>query len=31
VGARPTAAEYRVRGVREVQTLLNRLAAAVTS
>jgi len=31
VGARPTAAEYRVRGVREVQTLLNRLAAAVAA
>ncbi len=31
VGARPTAAEYRVRGVREVQTLLNRMASAVTS
>jgi trehalose-phosphatase len=31
VGARPTAAEYRVSGVREVQTLLHRLAAAVTA
>lgn len=31
VGAKPTAAEYCVRGVREVQTLLHRLAAAVTA
>jgi trehalose-phosphatase len=31
VGEKRTAAEYRVRGVREVQTLLHRLAAAVTA
>jgi len=31
VGARPTAAEYRVRSVRDVQTLLHRLATAVSS
>ena len=31
VGARPTAAEYRVRSVRDVQKLLHRLASAVTS
>jgi len=31
VGARPTAAEYRVRSVRDVQALLHRLASAVTS
>jgi len=30
-GARPTAAEYRVRSVRDVQTLLHRLATAVSS
>jgi trehalose 6-phosphate phosphatase len=31
VGARPTAAEYQVAGVREVQVLLRRMASAVTS
>jgi len=31
VGAKPTAAEYRVRSVRDVQKLLHRLASAVTS
>jgi trehalose-phosphatase len=31
VGTRPTAAEYRVAGVREVQALLRRMASAVTS
>jgi trehalose-phosphatase len=31
VGEKRTAAEYRVRGVREVQTLLHHLAAAVTA
>lgn len=31
VGTRPTAAEYRVRGVREVQALLHRMAAALDS
>jgi hypothetical protein len=31
VGARPTAAEYRVAGVREVQALLRRMASAVAS
>jgi trehalose-phosphatase len=31
VGARPTAAEFRVRGVRDVQALLHRLASAVAS
>jgi trehalose-6-phosphatase len=31
VGSRPTAAEYRVRGVREVQALLQRMASTLTS
>ena len=31
VGARPTAAEYRVAGVREVQALLRRMASTMTS
>ena len=31
VGARPTAAEYRVRGVREIQALLHRMVAALDS
>ena len=31
VGAKPTAAEYRVAGVREVQALLRRMASAMTS
>jgi len=31
VGAKPTAAEYRVRGVRDIQKLLHRLASAVAS
>jgi alpha,alpha-trehalase len=31
VGARPTAAEYRVRSVRDVQALLQRMASAVAS
>jgi trehalose-phosphatase len=31
VGVRPTAAEYRVAGVREVQALLRRMASAMTA
>jgi len=31
VGTRPTAAEYRVAGVREVQALLRRMASAMTA